>query len=259
MRKKKKKEESVSEGWLLPYSDMMTLLLALFIILFAMAKIDQHKFQEFKTEFGTILSNHSNTYQAGKNMISVKSAEGSDKSILKKSGATKSDASLVKKDQLETQQLQNVSNELQQSINKDPNLAQNITISLQSDGIHINLKSNILFATGSADLNDQAKNALNILSPSLKILSQNPVVVAGYTDNVPFQGGNGPYHSNWELSSARAINVMQYYVNNQTLNESNVSIQAYAENKPRASNSTPAGRALNRRVEIVIQRINYSK
>lgn len=63
---------------------MMTLLLALFIILFAMAKIDQHKFQEFKTEFGTILSNHSNTYQAGKNMISVKSAEGSDKSILKK-------------------------------------------------------------------------------------------------------------------------------------------------------------------------------
>lgn len=155
--------------------------------------------------------------------------------------------------------MQNVSNELQQSINKDPNLSQNITISLQSDGIHINLKSNILFATGSADLNDQAKNALNTLSPSLKILSQNPVVIAGYTDNVPFQGGSGQYHSNWELSSARAINVMQFYVNNQTLNESNVSIQAYAENKPRASNSTPAGQALNRRVEIVIQRINYSK
>lgn len=224
----------------------MTLLLALFIILFAMAKIDQHKFEEFRTEFGTILSNHSNTYQAGKNMLSAQS------------GAAKN-PSLVKKDQLEAQQLQNVSDQLQQSIDKDPNLAKNITVSLQSDGIHINLKSNILFASGNADLNDQAQKALNILAPSLKILSQNPVVIAGYTDNMPYKTNNGPYHSNWELSSARAINVMQYYVNDQTLNESNVSIQAYAENKPRASNSTPAGQAQNRRVEIIIQRINYSK
>ncbi|WP_057871575.1 OmpA/MotB family protein [Liquorilactobacillus ghanensis] len=258
MRKKKKSDEGASEGWLLPYSDIMTLLLALFIILFAMAKIDQHKFEEFRTEFGTILSNHSNTYQTGKNMLSAQSGADSDKSILKGSEAAKN-PSLVKKDQLEAEQLQNVSDQLQQSIDKDPNLAKNITVSLQSDGIHINLKSNILFASGNADLNDQAQKALNILAPSLKILSQNPVVIAGYTDNMPYKTNNGPYHSNWELSSARAINVMQYYVNNQTLNESNVSIQAYAENKPRASNSTPAGQAQNRRVEIIIQRINYSK
>lgn len=57
--KKKKKEEEVDEGWLLPYSDMLTLLLALFIVLFAMAKVDDKKFQQIKTEFNSILSTRS--------------------------------------------------------------------------------------------------------------------------------------------------------------------------------------------------------
>ncbi len=58
MKRKKKHEEHVDEAWLLPYSDMLTLLLALFIVMFAMAKVDDEKFQEIRSEFGTILSSH---------------------------------------------------------------------------------------------------------------------------------------------------------------------------------------------------------
>lgn len=58
MKRKKKHEEHVDEAWLLPYSDMLTLSLALFIVMFAMAKVDDEKFQEIKSEFGTILSSH---------------------------------------------------------------------------------------------------------------------------------------------------------------------------------------------------------
>lgn len=67
MKKRKKPEEHVDEGWLLPYSDMLTLLLALFIVLFAMAKVDNTKFQKFKSEFGTLLSTH----QSSNSIISI--------------------------------------------------------------------------------------------------------------------------------------------------------------------------------------------
>ncbi|KRM84412.1 OmpA/MotB family protein [Liquorilactobacillus vini] len=256
--RKKKKTEAPSEGWLLPYSDMMTLLLSLFIVLFAMAKINETKFQEIKTEFGTILSNRSTTSEAGKDVIKVKKSGANKKSILKSSAASSSVA-LTKREQMETQQLQSVEQKLNQIIKQTPELANNADVSLQSDGIHINMKSNVLFSTGSAALSDEAKNNLNALSSPLKQLSENPVVIAGYTDNVPYQGQNGKYQSNWDLSAARAIQVMQYYVNNNVISSSNVSIQAYAENDPRASNATAAGRAQNRRVEIIIQRINYTK
>ena len=64
------------------------------------------------------------------------------------------------------------------------------------------------------------------------------------------------YASNWELSSARAVTVMRYFVSKGAISESNVSVQAYAENKPKDSNDTDEGKAKNRRVEIIIQKIN---
>lgn len=157
MRKKKKTETS-SEGWLLPYSDMMTLLLSLFIVLFAMAKINETKFQEVKNEFGTILSNHSNSSEANKDVIKLKESGTNKKSILKSSAAASSSSvALTRREQMETQQLKSVEQKLNQIIEQTPDLANNADVSLQSDGIHINMKSNVLFSTGSAALSDEAK------------------------------------------------------------------------------------------------------
>lgn len=257
--RKKKRSSTPSNGWLLPYSDMMTLLLSLFVVLFAMAKIDQNRFQEIKTEFGTILSGRSTTTEAGKNVIHMKKNFTNRKSIIKGNSAAASSSSAVlsKQEQYEAQQLRNVEKKLDQIVEQNPDLAKNADISLQSDGIHITLKSNILFDSGSASLSDDAKKNLNALSAPLKQLSENPVVIAGYTDNVPFRkGSSSKYRSNWDLSAARAIQVMQYFVKNNVIKKSNVSIQAYAANHARSSNSTAAGRAQNRRVEIIIQRVN---
>ena len=121
--------------------------------------------------------------------------------------------------------------------------------------MHLNLDSSILFNSGSADLSDAVKQMLDKLVPDLKQVSSNPVIVAGYTDNVPVSK-RSKYASNWELSSARAVTVMRYFVSKGAISESNVSVQAYAENKPKASNDTDEGKAQNRRVEIIIQKIN---
>ncbi len=77
--------------------------------------------------------------------------------------------------------------------------------------MHITLASSILFASGSAEITDTTRQSLDLLSDSLKKLKANKIVIAGHTDNVP-EKGNGRYQSNWDLSSARAITVMEYFI-----------------------------------------------
>ena len=78
-------------------------------------------------------------------------------------------------------------------------------------------------------------------------------MIAGHTDNVP-EKGNGRYQSNWDLSSARAITVMEYFISKGAVLEKNAAIQAFADTEPKADNNTPQGRSENRRVEMIIQR-----
>lgn len=90
-------------------------------------------------------------------------------------------------------------------------LKEQTEVRLESDGLHITLASSILFASGSAEITDTTRQSLDLLSDSLKKLKTNKIVIAGHTDNVP-EKGNGRYQSNWDLSSARAITVMEYFI-----------------------------------------------
>lgn len=253
MKRKKKHEDHVDEGWLLPYSDMLTLLLALFIVMFAMAKIDDTKFQQIRNEFGSILSSRS---ESGGSIIGTV-IDIKDNGNLEKTGdsATTADGAknqeAVVKAQLESQQMKETSARISKELT-DSKLKDTAQVKLDSEGIHITLDGNILFASGSASLTENMNETLSILDKSLKSLRGNPVVIAGHTDDVPQIGGL--YSDNWELSAARAISVMNYFVSKQTIQANNTSIQAYADTKPKASNATPDGRAKNRRVELLIQR-----
>ncbi|KRL05520.1 OmpA family protein [Liquorilactobacillus oeni] len=259
MRKRKRTEDHTDEGWLLPYSDMLTLLLALFIVLFAMTKVDGKKFQEFKSEFGTILSTHSTG--DGKAILSTQQEQSSNKSAVIKpkalSAAQQSEKEEQTQQKIENTHLQQIKSQLQDNL-KAAGLTSNVKVALQGDGLHITMDSSILFDSGSAELDNDIKNNLNSLSNPLRMVSGNPIIITGYTDNVPIRK-SAVYKSNWELSSARAISVMNYFVANNVFNQQDVSIQAFAENHPKESNATAAGRAKNRRVEILIQRIYSTK
>ncbi|MCM0599919.1 OmpA/MotB family protein [Periweissella fabalis] len=243
MRKKNKHEEEPSEAWLLPYSDMLTLLLALFIVLFAVSKVDTAKLQQLEAEFGSILASNPNSSLIAK---SKNNAQGQPNNVIKPIN------SVNFKRQQEQQLLTRTFEETKKDINNSP-LHDKVKITLQSDGIHLTLNSDILFDTASAAITSEMAKSLTLLAPHIKMLENNKFIIAGYTDNLPIQN-NPQYASNWELSSARAISVMNYLTNAHVLAANKVTIEAFAENNPVATNDTAAGRAKNRRIEIIIQR-----
>lgn len=266
MRKRKKKTENDSEAWMLPYSDMLTLLLALFIVMFAAAKVDDHKFQQISSEFGSLMalvpenSPQHNSAAGGTNAIELSDPviteryQASSTTTPKSKAAAKKQESAVRgslAQQSQANQLKKIAKDLNQTA-ATFNLGKNTKATIKADGLHLTLDSNILFNSGSAKITSSSAAALQQLSSQLEQLQENEVVIAGYTDDVP--QSSAQYPSNWELSSARAVAVMHFFVGQGALTEKKVALQAYGENQPQATNATPEGRAKNRRVEIIIKK-----
>jgi len=125
-----------------------------------------------------------------------------------------------------------------------------LTVSIEQGRIVINLPDNVLFKTGSARVNPEGQEALKQIADLLKEFSDRRFQVEGHTDNVPIKSSRFP--SNWELSTARALSVVHLMVE-QGVAPENVSAAGFGEFHPRADNETPEGRALNRRIEIIMQ------
>ncbi len=116
-------------------------------------------------------------------------------------------------------------------------------------GITVSILGDILFASGRAELSEGSIVVLNKLAKIIKPLP-NDLRVEGHTDNVPIS--NTLHPSNWHLSVARATNTAYYLMNEEKISQDKVSIVGYSEYKPVATNETDEGRALNRRVDLVI-------
>lgn len=111
----------------------------------------------------------------------------------------------------------------------------------------------VLFASGRADLDENAKKVLDDLSELISTLpSTNLIIIEGHTDNVPIR--TKEYANNMELSIARAISVMRYFTEVKNLPPERFAIAGYGEHKPVVNNDTEENRAKNRRIEIIISR-----
>ncbi len=119
--------------------------------------------------------------------------------------------------------------------------------------LKVTMVDQVLFSEGGFRLNSQAKAVLSKLVPTLSGLQQTKIIVDGYTDNVPIGPGlkREGISSNLELSSRRADVVVEYLVN-QGVNQNLISAQGFGESNPVASNDTPDGRSLNRRIEVTL-------
>lgn len=128
-----------------------------------------------------------------------------------------------------------------------------ISVSPRGPAISVNVASRILFEAGEASLNEQAKKKLASIAKALKErFPDRDIVVEGHTDSVPPKKKIEEFPTNWELSSARAVAVARFLVEEGGLKPELVSAAAFADTKPIASNATPEGRSENRRVEIVV-------
>jgi chemotaxis protein MotB len=236
-KKKQHHEEHVDEAWLLPYSDMLTLLLALFIVMFAMGQTDKAKLQSMSKAFNVIFSGGTAMMEKDGNSIIPMDTTSE--------GTGKTDS------QVEQDKMTEVKKMIEQEIGKE-GYADKVKVDLNNDGLDIAIQDVVLFDSGQADVHQNVTPLLSKISTMLHGLD-NKIKIVGYTDNMPIS--NGKFRSNWDLSSMRAVNVRSLMVSGSGgLNPQNVSIEAWAELKPKASNDTEEGRAQNRRVEVFVGR-----
>ncbi|WP_211749657.1 flagellar motor protein MotB [Paenibacillus sp. Marseille-Q4541] len=241
-------EEHADESWLLPYSDLMTLLLALFITLFSMSSVDAKKFEEMSQALssalngGTGVLDHTSSYQTDSSMDLGKNTNPA------KNQNTVTDAALAKKEQ---EDLEKLKKQLDDYIDKN-GLTKQLDTKLNQSQLMITIADNALFASGAANVKPEAKVLAKNISRMLEQFPSYDVIVTGHTDNMPIS--NNEYTDNWDLSSDRALNFLKIVLQNSNLDPSKFTPSGFGEYHPVASNSTAEGRAQNRRVEISIIR-----
>ncbi|WP_075980090.1 flagellar motor protein MotB [Bacillus massilinigeriensis] len=253
MSKKRKKkgnhDEHMGEDWLLPYADLLTLLLALFIVLFASSSVDAQKFQSLSSAFSQVFSSGTGIMNFPSPMPE-KDAQSYDPETDKGENEYKEDEDNKNKlQQSEREQLAVVQHKVQQYI-KENNLENKLDTSLSGEGLLVTIRSNVLFKSGSADVRKQDVKIAKEISALLVMDLPRSVIISGHTDNIPIS--NSKYESNWELSVMRAVNFMKIILDNDKLDPKLFSAKGFGEFQPIASNKTEKGRAKNRRVEILI-------
>ncbi|MFC5712949.1 flagellar motor protein MotB [Thalassorhabdus alkalitolerans] len=237
MRKQKQhSDEHVDESWLIPYADMLTLLLALFIVLFAASEIESEKFQEiaqvFQSEFtgGEGILDNEPTPQE----LPVSSSDTQDK----------------ESDGLpELRELESLEQEINQYI-VSRNLENMLETNLTEEGLLLTLLDNVFFDTGSANVKLEGAEVAREISELLYTEPTHEVVVSGHTDDRPIS--TSEFQSNWELSVIRAVNFMSLLLENDKLDPLQFSAKGFGEHRPIAENDSPENKAKNRRVEVLI-------
>jgi chemotaxis protein MotB len=253
-RKKKKDEFHTDESWLIPYADILTLLLALFVVLFAMSSVDAKKFQEFSKVFSGIFTGGTGVLDYTKpEPVDQNDTTGNGEIQIKQQNNLKSPTAeskqLEKMKSVDYQQLQDTQSKVEAYIQKN-NLQGKFSTKLTDEGLLLTIRDNVLFASGQATVRPQDVKTAKEVSNLLVMDPPRNIIISGHTDNVPIQNSN--FQSNWELSVMRALNFMKLLLENNQLNPKYFSVKGYGEYQPVADNSTAEGRAANRRVEVLI-------
>ncbi len=217
-------EHDNSERWLLTYADLITLLLGLFVILYAMSKVDAAKYSELRAALGGIFGGEHPGMMTGK------------------AGVMSGGLSVLEAER--NRVAQEIRNALQGAGKSDL-----VTVSQNERGVTIHMMEQLLFTSGSADLKETSLATLDRLG-ELLVRLPNDIRVEGHTDNVPIHSDRFP--SNWHLSVNRALNTAYYLMETHHFDPERLSVVGYSEYQPLVPNTSAENRARNRRVDIVI-------
>ncbi len=223
--------------WLLTYADMITLLLALFIVLYSQSQINAAKFEAVAAAVRAALGG------AAERPAPLPTPQGAGRAPIE--GATRLVPGSPPRITLEEQMAQFLD-----AIQK-AGLEQSTRVLRENAGIVIRLPDDILFETASAELRSEALPTIARLATVINQVRGTAVRVEGFTDSRPIHTPQFP--SNWELSVARALSVVQALIAS-GVDPARLSAAGYGPYHPVAPNETPEGRAQNRRVEILVTR-----
>lgn len=214
-RKKREEEKENLERWLLTYADLITLLLAFFIVMYTMSQTDAGRFNTVANELRGIFSREKYA---------------------------------VKNPFLQERNLEILQEKVEKFIEGEK-LEKKIETFADQRGLIIRMVDTTLFLVGKAELTVEAKRILDKVARYILDIP-NQVRVEGHTDNVPIH--NQEFKSNWELSTARATEVIKYLVETHRFSPHRISAAGYGEYRPALPNDSLENRARNRRVEIVV-------
>lgn len=195
--------------WVVSYADFVTMLLALFMVMYAVMMVDNQKLIEFQKNLQKTFSNQPNVtkYQADKQA------------------------------------------HVEKIIRENLSHSKSVKLLKSEKGLIIRVNNKVLFDEGSAEIKPQAQKTLDEITKVLTKID-NPVIIEGHTDSTPIK--NAKYPSNWELSTARATNIISYIMKSGRVSPKRLCAVGYGEYMPTADNTTISGRILNRRVDIIV-------
>ena len=257
-RRKAHHEDHPDERWLISYADMVTLLFCLFLVLFSISVVNTTKFELLKETLHSAFS--SGVVDGGASVLPQTQKErpapvgdfapGITPELMPPTSTSLTDSQPAQA--LETKQLQTVKERVDRAARR-AGMAQRITATVDERGLEIRLLTDgVLFDSGQALLRPEAGRLLAPIAESVREL-RNPIRVEGHTDSRPIATAQFP--SNFELSSARALSVV-HYLRAHGVPGRRLQGAAFGEFRPRADNATDAGRAENRRIEVLVLRTN---
>ncbi|GAB3792051.1 flagellar motor protein MotS [Virgibacillus kimchii] len=248
-REIKKRKKSGAPKWMVTYSDMVTLILVFFILLFSMSQIDLVKFEAISESFQNrmILDFYPSAVPAEYPTEHTSIEErGRDTNEFETPTQLRDNTDRDEREEIDS--LTSLMEEVESYLEKNE-LHQVISANRTERGVVLVLQESILFESAEAEILDTGKPFLSKIGSLLHDLP-NSVKVEGHTDSRPIS--NYRYPSNWELSGARASSVIRYLIEENEFDESRFSAAGYADTRPAVPNDSPQNWSQNRRVEIVI-------
>lgn len=243
-RRLKRHEPDNNDRWLISYADFITLLFALFVVLYAMSKVDEGKYKVFSSSlnfaFGSV-------FVGKKGAVDPAQPQPNEQELLLKTLVDKRNARLAEQQRKQNEAMQLMVSNLNQVMAP---LVKNemVNVTQSPRGVVVDINASALFEQGEAALQRSATRTLAAVAKVLEPGTQ-AIEVEGHTDDIPIFTPQFP--SNWELSAARASSVVRLFIE-QGVTAERLRAVGLASYRPISSNETPEGRSRNRRVTITI-------
>ena len=230
--------------WVITFADMVTLLMVFFILLFAIGTIEQEKWRQLKESLREALGADAIEEMGTRQGLDVIKTQVDEQTV----HAVDEVGAMVNRE------MEDIISEVEEFVFKNK-LSGEVRVSSDERGAVITISDVVLFPAGSADMTPKGRTTLRQVFEVLKQFNYN-VKVEGHTDNTPIHTLR--YPSNWELSASRAAEVAHMLIDDGYPPE-RLSVEGFAEFRPKVPNTGPENRAINRRIEVVYQRGSIRK
>jgi chemotaxis protein MotB len=245
-RRKRAPEHENHERWLISYADFITLLFAFFVVMFAASQTDKGKAEMVSESVKKALEGEHFSAMVAAVLGGSPDSKGQGNAMMKGPGGSTSTSQI--REQLQVAELMPSYKVLSEELKSEID-AGRIQISMQPRGLVVSFTQAALFPSGGDEIAPEAYPGLQKLASAIEKIP-NPVRLEGHTDSVPIKTPR--FKSNWELSAARSIALLEILASRFGVPRPRMSIAGYADTAPVASNDTEEGRARNRRADIIL-------